>query len=119
MLGDAARTLPADIDRLLLFVGLVGWLTFDNVRTLLFRNSIVGPGAVVVVLDLLVLHHDLIAECLLSAAGVFVVLTSIELLFDAPLGMGTVKAAAVIALFIGYMSAVALVIGGAIALGSW
>jgi hypothetical protein len=119
MLGDAARTLLGDPDRLALFVGLVGWLTIDNVRTYLFRNITVGLGALAVLLDLVVVHDELLAECLGAAAGVFVVMLIVELVWDAPLGMGTVKASALIALFLGSMSAVAVVIGGAIGLAVW
>lgn len=115
----AARTLVGDLDRLVLFCGLVGWLTLDNVRTLLFRNTVVGWGAAVVLLDLLLLHQDLLAESLISAAGVVVTLLLVELAWNGPLGMGTVKASGLIALLIGYASAVALVIGAAIGAVTW
>jgi hypothetical protein len=119
MLGDAARTLLDDPDRLILFICLVGWLTIDNVRTRLFKNTIVGVGAAVVVADLALFHSEILVECLIAAAGVFVILMAVELAWPASLGMGTVKASALIALFLGYMSAVALLIGGALGAVFW
>ena len=120
MIGEAARTLVEHPDRLVLFLGLGGWLAYYNVKTLLFQNAVVLPGAVAIVLVTALLHDELLVEVLVSGAAVFAVLFVLEWVVPGVIGVGTVKASTMLALLIGYMASVALlfaaVIGGVYAL---
>jgi len=112
MLGDAGRELVGDPDRLVFFLVLGSWLAYFNVRTRRFQNVVLGPAAVAAVALTASAHDELLVECLIAAGGTFVLLFGLEVVWPALVGMGTVKAAAVLALFLGYTSVVALGLAG-------
>lgn len=94
-----------------LFVALLVIVTLTDLEHRIIPNAVLAPAAVIAVAVLAIADPDALPEHLIAAAAAGGVLLLVALAYPAGMGMGDVKLAAVMGLYLGRAVAPALLIG--------